>query len=136
MVWENVPGTFSSAEGEDFRIVLEETVRDRGTGLFSASTSEWEVAPCWGPLWETDSLWLGAPWTRNTGACPSAERASSLWQILEGRPPPKYFLSQRACRGILLRAEKRGKPLPSKLEWALQVQAGLIQLSTSISGTK
>ena len=27
MVWENVPGTFSSAEGEDFRIVLEETVR-------------------------------------------------------------------------------------------------------------
>lgn len=27
MVWENVPGTFSSAGGEDFRIVLEETVR-------------------------------------------------------------------------------------------------------------
>ena len=27
MVWENVPGTFSSAEGEDFRIVLEETLR-------------------------------------------------------------------------------------------------------------
>lgn len=27
MVWENVPGTFSSMGGEDFRIVLEETVR-------------------------------------------------------------------------------------------------------------
>ena len=27
MVWENVPGAFSSAGGEDFRIVLEETVR-------------------------------------------------------------------------------------------------------------
>lgn len=27
MVWENVPGTFSSAGGEDFRIVLEETIR-------------------------------------------------------------------------------------------------------------
>lgn len=27
MVWENVPGTFSSSGGEDFRIVLEETVR-------------------------------------------------------------------------------------------------------------
>ena len=71
-----------------------------------------------GPLWETDSPWLGAPWTRNTGLSPSAERASSLWQILEQRPPPKYFLSQRACRGILLRSEKRGKPLPPKLEWA------------------
>lgn len=27
MVWENVPGTFSSNHGEDFRAVLEETVR-------------------------------------------------------------------------------------------------------------
>ena len=27
MVWENVPGTFSSNKGEDFRAVLEETVR-------------------------------------------------------------------------------------------------------------
>ena len=27
MVWENVPGAFSSAGGEDFRIVLEETLR-------------------------------------------------------------------------------------------------------------
>jgi DNA (cytosine-5)-methyltransferase 1 len=27
MVWENVPGVFSSAEGEDFRAVLEETAR-------------------------------------------------------------------------------------------------------------
>ena len=135
MVWENVPGTFSSAEGEDFRIVLEETVRIAAPACSvpRPPNGKWHPA---GALWETDSLWLGAPWTRNTGACPSAERASSLWQILEGRPPPKYFLSQRACRGILLRAEKRGKPLPSKLEWALQVQAGLIQLSTSIREMK
>lgn len=27
MVWENVPGAFSSADGEDFRAVLEETCR-------------------------------------------------------------------------------------------------------------
>lgn len=27
MVWENVPGAFSSNKGEDFRIVLEETAR-------------------------------------------------------------------------------------------------------------
>ena len=59
-----------------------------------------------------------------------------MWQILEAHPPPKYYLSPRACKGILQRAEKRGKPLPPKLEWALQVQAGLIQLSTSTSGTK
>lgn len=27
MVWENVPGAFSSNKGEDFRAVLEETIR-------------------------------------------------------------------------------------------------------------
>jgi DNA (cytosine-5)-methyltransferase 1 len=27
MVWENVPGAFSSNKGEDFRVVLEETAR-------------------------------------------------------------------------------------------------------------
>ena len=135
MVWENVPGTFSSAEGEDFRIVLEETVRIAAPACAVPRPpgGTWHPA---GAVMGDGSSWLGAPWTRNTGASPSAERASSLWRILEGRPPPKYFLSQRACRGILQRAEKRGKPLPSKLEWALKVQAGLIQLSTSTSGTK
>ena len=38
MCWENVPGVFSSAEGEDFRIVLEEIVRIKGQRRFSAST--------------------------------------------------------------------------------------------------
>ena len=27
MVWENVPGAFSSNKGQDFRVVLEETIR-------------------------------------------------------------------------------------------------------------
>lgn len=27
MLWENVPGAFSSSKGEDFRAVLEETIR-------------------------------------------------------------------------------------------------------------
>lgn len=27
MVWENVPGAFSSNNGEDFKAVLEETIR-------------------------------------------------------------------------------------------------------------
>ena len=27
LVWENVPGAFSSAEGEDFRAVIEEIIR-------------------------------------------------------------------------------------------------------------
>ena len=135
MVWENVPGTFSSAEGEDFRIVLEETVRIAAPACAVPRPPGGTVAPCWGRYGRRILPGL-ATLDAQYWASPSAERASSLWQILEAHPPPKYFLSQRACRGILQRAEKRGKPLPPKLEWALKVQAGLVPPSTSTSGTK
>ena len=50
---------------------------------------------------------------------------TSLSDILEtGRVPEKYFLSQRACSGILRRAEKRGKALPDALKEALESVAG------------
>lgn len=47
-------------------------------------------------------------------------------QILQADVPHRYYLSRKACRGILRRAHERGKPLPPQLEQALQVQAGLI----------
>ncbi len=40
-------------------------------------------------------------------------------------PPSKYYLSRKACLGILRRAEERGKALPPALEAALHIQAGL-----------
>ena len=49
---------------------------------------------------------------------------SRLSQILEESAPPKYYLSERACAGILRRAEKRKKELPEILEMALKAQAG------------
>lgn len=51
--------------------------------------------------------------------------ASSLSDILEtGDVPQRYFLSGKACRGILRRAEKRGKVLPTMLRRALMQVAG------------
>ena len=45
----------------------------------------------------------------------------SLSDVLEtGDVPQRYFLSATACRGILRRAEKRGKELPAALKSALQ----------------
>ena len=53
----------------------------------------------------------------DTGVC-------SLSDILEtGDVPPKFYLSPRACAGILRRAEKRGKSLPQFLAAALQAVA-------------
>lgn len=76
-----------------------------------------------GLSWETDGLSLGAYTTRSFGECPSVVVESRLSQILEENPPRKYFLSAKACRGILNRAKRRGKRMPEELEIALKTQA-------------
>lgn len=68
---------------------------------------------------ETDGLWLGDSLTLNIGEFPNAERESLLSWILEDNVPQKYYLSARACQGILTRASRRGKPLPDILRQAL-----------------
>lgn len=67
---------------------------------------------------ETDGLWLGDSLTLNIGEFPNAERESLLSWILEDNVPQKYYLSARACQGILTRASRRGKPLPDILRQA------------------
>ena len=59
----------------------------------------------------------------NGGAYPKEENESSLSQILQVGVPKKYYLSPRACQGILRRASARGKELPSVLKTALEKQA-------------
>lgn len=66
-----------------------------------------------------DGLWLGASSTLNIGESPNAERESLLSWILQVDVPEKYYLSAKACRGILIRASRRGKKLKELLETAL-----------------
>jgi hypothetical protein len=63
----------------------------------------------------------GGYWTLNTSGYHSAD-AVSLSSVLETEAsiPPKYYLSSKACQGILRRAERRGKQLPPILEQALR----------------
>lgn len=68
---------------------------------------------------ETDGLWHGDNLTLNIGESPSVENESLLSQILEANAPLKYYLSERACQGILTRASRRGKALPDLLKTAL-----------------
>ena len=59
--------------------------------------------------------------TLNTSEWPSAAAVCSLSDTLEtGDVPRKYFLSPKACQGILRRAEKRGKELPEMLKHSLE----------------
>lgn len=48
MVWENVPGAFSSSKGEDFRVVLEEAARvaDESTVIPGPPKGKWRTAGC------------------------------------------------------------------------------------------
>ena len=59
----------------------------------------------------------------STGVYPREECVSTLSQILMADVPRKYYLSQKACLGILRRASERGKKLPEVLEIALKKQA-------------
>jgi hypothetical protein len=68
---------------------------------------------------ERDGALLGDSSTLNIGESPSVENESLLSQILEANAPLKYYLSERACQGILTRASRRGKALPDLLKTAL-----------------
>ena len=60
----------------------------------------------------------------NTSECPNDAAVCSLSSILETDAiQSKYYLSQKACEGILRRAERSGKTLPELLEKALRIGA-------------
>lgn len=118
----------------------------------SAQTEEKISEPCWKnlPAWnnqtfqfldlrkengakpeqsqETDGAWLGDSSTVNISEWPSVENVSLLSSTLEANVPEKYYLSARACQGILTRASRRGKKLPELLEAALLETIDLFQL--------
>ena len=68
---------------------------------------------------EPDGASLGDSSTLNIGESPREESVSLLSWILQADVPEKYYLSAKACRGILTRASRRGKKLQELLETAL-----------------
>jgi hypothetical protein len=72
----------------------------------------------------SSTTFLGEFWTLNTSEFPRDAVVSSLSQVLAPVAPPKYFLSPKACAGILRRAEKRKKKLPALLGHCLRTVAG------------
>ena len=75
--------------------------------------------------WERGGLLLGAYTMRSFGEFPSVAEESHLSQILEDTPHQKYYLSAKACQGILRRADRRGKELPEILKEALVKQCSV-----------
>ena len=125
MVWENVPGAFSSNKGKDFRQSSKKSSASQTKNpMYLSLRRENGRQP--DASWATISPSLGECLMPNTGECPKEESVSTLSQILEETPHQKYYLSEKACLGILRRAEKRGKELPEILRLALIRQAQMM----------
>ena len=91
MVWENVPGAFSSAGGEDFRVVLEEIVR---------------IKACTGAVPRPDSgRWEFA------GAIILGDQFSLAWRVMDAQ---YWGVAQRRKR-IFLVADFAGRSAPQIL---------------------
>lgn len=115
IIWENVPGAFSSNNGEDFRAVLEKVTN---ANIPMPASGKWATA---GMVRGGGRLTpLGESLMLNIGEYPSVENESTLSEILEDNVPEKYYLSPKACLGILRRAKNKGRKLPDNLRIALE----------------
>lgn len=96
-------------------------------------TSQGRSAPTTGRISDPSSprlmtsgiLCLGLFSTRNISEWRKGGAACLLSDCLEptGSVAPRYYLSPKACAGILRRAEKRGKEIPAPLKAALETVA-------------
>jgi hypothetical protein len=94
--------------------------------LASSQVSEGQTWEQLSERWSTSGMaWPGECLMHSTLEFPKdGGVSSSLRSVLETQPvAPKYYLSAKACAGILRRAERRGKKLPEALDRALRSQS-------------
>lgn len=88
-------------------------------GILAPSSGRWGTWGMGGPT----GCWTlsGAEWTGSVKPSRRDGDVCSLSDVLETQSVPgRYFLSAKACAGILRRAERRGKVLPGRLKVALE----------------
>ena len=90
MVWENVPGAFSSNKGDDFRIVLEEIAKvcDKDAVIPRPADGKWRTSGCivadgWSVAWRIlDAQFWGVPQRRRRVALVADFGGQSAPEIL------------------------------------------------------
>lgn len=127
---EDARALMESAPGSGFNLLelLQNLARDgyllKMSPVFYLATKG-ETLGSFSEGWSTGGIaWPGGYLTVNTSEFPNDAGACSLWDILETDVPPKYYLSRKACRGILRRAALRETELPEPLMKSLQAVAG------------
>ena len=107
MVWENVPGAFSSNKGEDFRVVLEETAKIADpTVSIPRSDKKWATSGSilgdgYSISWRTfDAQYWGVPQRR---------RRIYLVADFAGQSAPKILFESESVSGDITESGKEGQ---------------------------
>jgi DNA (cytosine-5)-methyltransferase 1 len=108
MVWENVPGAFSSNKGEDFRIVLEELAKiaDKDAVIPMPDKGKWTSCGCimgdgWSIAWRVlDAQFWGVPQRR---------RRISLIADFGGQSAPEILFVRESVSGNNQPGRAKGK---------------------------
>jgi DNA (cytosine-5)-methyltransferase 1 len=112
MVWENVPGAFSSNKGEDFRIVLEEIakVADKDAVIPMPDKGKWTNYGCimgdgWSIAWRVlDAQFWGVPQRR---------RRIALVADFGGQSASEILFVRKSVSGDTVESKPKRKEAPS-----------------------
>lgn len=126
MVWENVPGAFSSNKGEDFRAVLEETakVAEGDACIPEPPNGKWPHAGCimgdgWSIAWRVhDAQFWGVPQRR---------KRIALVADFGGATAPEILFERKGMSGDIEKSGKEGQGV------AADVRAGIEETGRAIS---
>jgi len=75
-------------------------------------------------------------WMHAISESPNVVVESTLSEVLEPTAPLRFYLTARAAEGILRRANRRGRSLPTALRMVLERQVSLLKLSTPNGGVE
>ena len=116
MVWENVPGAFSTNKGEDFAAVLEEAIRVAEPEAPSVPVPEkgWPTAGCIvGECWSVAWRVLDAQfWGTSDKPLPQRRRRIALIADFGGLSAPEILFVRQSVSGNLEPGKPKGKESP------------------------
>ena len=115
MVWENVPGAFSSNKGEDFRCVLEEISRiaDKTATIPMPEGGRWSTSGCimgdgWSVAWRVhDAQFWGVPQRR---------KRIALVADFGGSSSPEILFERKGVSGDLTESRQTGERIAGDIE--------------------
>ena len=122
MVWENVPGAFSSNKGEDFRIVLEELakVKDPNAVIPRPADGKWRTSGCimgdgWSIAWRVlDTQFWGLSYHLVDGSIlilgtPQRRKRISLVADFGGQSAPEILFNRKSLSGHIDESDTEGQ---------------------------